>query len=109
MKKIKWNSLQEFSFKDLISILLIVCFIGTLVYSLISKNPTVVSLVTTQIPIILAILGLYGSSEVISNRFNANSTNNQSTQLNFSSSNNNVEIQAMSSESLQKASEEGSV
>jgi len=59
----KWTSLSFFSFKDLISVILIVSFVGNLIYSLKTKDPISVSLFTAQIPIIISVIGIYGTTE----------------------------------------------
>jgi hypothetical protein len=84
-----WNDLDGFSLKDLISITFTISFVGTLIYSLVTKDVTAISLVSVQIPIILTILGLYSGSEIIASKINSNSSITSTTENNSTPSTGN--------------------
>lgn len=70
MKRIKFNSLEEFSVKDVISIVLITLFIASVSFVIYgyfsSKDMMLLELLKVEVPIIIAILSIYGGSELTS-------------------------------------------
>ena len=82
-----WHSLETFSFKDLISGILIFTFVGITIFSLLTGNLNAMSIITTYVPIVLAILGIYGTTEgvqLFSNKYKSNTFINE-TEINSES------------------------
>ena len=77
---LKWAELKSFSFKDLISIIVVLlfCFI-CIAYTIffiqqkVNNLPVLLSLISALIPLMITIIGVYGGTEgleLIKNKFN---------------------------------------